>query len=358
MRRYVPTGDVAAGGFGSVEFCQDQNLDRKVALKFIQPGGEHRRLLDELAALQRIRSKHVVQMFDVEYVNPGARMAIVEEFIDGTDLKPLLGRMQADDRFVRLLYQMASGVADIHAVDVVHRDIKPSNMMIDREGILKIIDFNLARPSNEAHTTGFVGTRGYAGPELYVPGEVDFTAKVDVYALGVTAYALLRGNPLPDALRERPPSPDAWRAAGGGFSGLRLPLDAGLVRLLDESLSENPTARPTAGELRMATARLLLRGRHRALLVDGAGTSYEVHGGSPPVTLDHPSSPTLGSVTIGYDGLDFSVVSVTGDAWANNMRLQARSSLPLCCVIALGPRAPNDRRVFITMDLSHPEVVL
>ena len=62
MERYVPTGRSTKGGLGEIVFCTDQNLDRNVVIKY---GNRHRRLLDELAALQRIRSKHVVEIFDV-----------------------------------------------------------------------------------------------------------------------------------------------------------------------------------------------------------------------------------------------------------------------------------------------------
>lgn len=357
MSRYVPTGSSAAGGIGSVHFCQDQNLDRKVAVKFIHRGGEHRRLLDELAALQRIRSKHVVEIFDIAYLNPGPQMGIVEEFVDGDDLRPLLGTLKPDEHFVRLLYQMAAGLSDIHAVGIVHRDIKPSNMLIDKEGILKIIDFNLARPMDEAHTQGFVGTRGYAAPELYGGGKIDFDEKIDVYALAVTAYALLCGATLPAELLGHPPPSDAWKTAGGGFNGLGTSLDPEIVRLLDASLCEDPALRPTAVEVRLRAARLLLRGRHRALFTSEAGTTFELHAGKPKVTLQHPSS--LGTVTIGYDHLDFRVITVAGEVWVNNMQLAAGALLPDCCVIGLGgPHRRASERVFMTMDLSHPEVVL
>src|SRR3569623_1867580 len=99
MTRYVTTGPTVAGGIGTVVVCTDKNLDRKVAIKFVQPGGEHRRLLDELAALQRIRSKHVVQIFDVDYFNPGSRMGIIEEFIDGKGLETALGTLTLSDAF-------------------------------------------------------------------------------------------------------------------------------------------------------------------------------------------------------------------------------------------------------------------
>jgi serine/threonine-protein kinase len=269
-------------------------------------------------------------------------MGIVEEFIEGSELQQQLGRVAPDEQFLLLLYQMAAGIADIHAVGVVHRDIKPSNMLIDAEGILKIIDFNLARPVDDARTQGFVGTRGYAAPELYVDGQVNFDAKIDVYALAVTAYALLRGPNLPQELLARPPRPSSWLAVGGGFAGLSLPLDMQLVQLLDACLSETPDLRPTARELALRAERVLLRGKHRALFAYQGGRTFELHAAQPKVTLQHPS---VGTVSIGYDNLDFRVVAVSGEAWANNMRLTQGALLPGSCVIALGgPERPASQR--------------
>lgn len=352
MSRYVPTGVTAAGGFGSVVVYTDKNLDRKVAIKFVQPGGDHRRLLDELAALQRIRSKQVVQIYDVDYFDPGARMGIVEEFIEGEGLEALLGKVAVDPDFLRLLYQAATGIADIHAVNIVHRDIKPSNMRIDGEGILKIIDFNLARADGDAHTVGFVGTPGYAAPELYSPGPVSFDAAVDVYALGVTAWALLNGKKLPKDLTADPPRPDQWKAASGGFASFSL--DAELARLLDACVAPAPSDRPTAAELSSRAARVLLRNKHRALFL-GAAQPFELNASKPRVALADPR----GSLTVEYDGLDFRVTSVTGQVWVNNVRLTPGATLSGCCVVALGePSLRASDRVFITMDVSHPEVVL
>ena len=162
MARYIPTGVTEAGGIGTVSFCTDTNLDRKVAIKYLYDGGDHSRLLDELAALQRIRSKHVVRVLDVVYEKPdgGQQMGLVLEFISGKSVAELVGQVAADQSFVRLVYQMACGIADIHDVRVIHRDIKPLNMKVDDEQILKIIDFNLARDIKDGKTQGFKGTQG------------------------------------------------------------------------------------------------------------------------------------------------------------------------------------------------------
>src|SRR5690606_31089190 len=208
-------------------------------------------------------------------------------------------------------------------------------------------------------TQGFVGTRGYAAPELYSDDEVEFDAKVDVYALCVTAYVLLRGLPLPPMLAARPPRPDAWKAAGGGFAVMSLPIDQELVRLLDAGLSDDPRRRPSTAEILQRVARILLRGKHRALFVDEGGNAFELNAapGQRHVRLAHQSN--IGAVTIDYDDLDFRAVSVTGEVWVNNVPLSNGAVLPGSCVIALGApdRSPRER-VFITMDVSHPEVVL
>lgn len=354
MSRYVPTGAIAAGGIGSVVFCEDKNLDRNVAVKFVQIGGEHRRLLDELAALQRIRSKHVVEIFDVAYFPPGHRMGIVEEFIEGDDLTARVGNVVPGDDFVRLIYQMATGLADIHAVGVVHRDIKPSNMRIDKEGILKIIDFNLARLTDEAHTHGFIGTPGFAAPELYGPGNVSFDAKIDVYALGVTAWTLLHGAKLPADLAARPPRPGQWKTRGGSLGVPAGKVDSVLLNLLEACISDSPNARPTAGKISERASQVLLRGQHRALFVDEAGNPFELHVGKPPVTL----RGSYGQVSIEYTGLDFRVTALAGEVWVNNSRVVIGSMMPKGCVIVLGDPERGVSRMSITMDVAHPEVVL
>ena len=83
---------------------------------------------------------------------------------------------------------------------------------------------------------------------------------------------------------------------------------------------------------------------------------FELHSGNPRVNLQHPS---FGRLSIVYDGLDFRVAHVEGDIWANNMEVSIDAVLPDCCVIAFGgPDHRAGQRSFVTMDVSHPEVVL
>ena len=352
MTRYIATGAFDKGGIGVVEYRQDTNLDRRVAVKWV-PQANHRRLLDELAALQRVRSKHVVEIFDVTRGGVGSGVGVVEEFIEGRSLQEDLGKIRDKDEFVRLLFQMTSGLADIHAVEVIHRDVKPSNMLIDSHGILKYIDFNLARSESEAHTEGFKGTFGYAAPELYSRDPVKFSSKVDIYALGVTALALVKGPVLPKSLAQRPPDPVAWQREEGGFRGLNLAIDDQLLTLLDRCLSVSPSNRPTAADLVERCERVLLKGRHRARLVEvGTGAQLgEVSASSRKVRISSAKEPDRG-FTIEYDGLEFKVSALDGKVLVNHALIAVGDVLPGCCVVELaGGR-------FVTVDTAHPEVVL
>jgi serine/threonine protein kinase len=120
-----------------VVVCDDLHLDRKVIVKALAHGTDPRRLLDELAALQAIRSKHVVQIYDVIRDDSGTIFAIVEEYLPGKDLTSLNPPATAID-FLRLVYPIAEGIADIHAHSRVHRDIKRQNMRYDGEGCVKL----------------------------------------------------------------------------------------------------------------------------------------------------------------------------------------------------------------------------
>jgi eukaryotic-like serine/threonine-protein kinase len=201
LSRYKDTGEAFAGGMGEVKIYDDQHLERKVAIKFIKNESDKGRLIDEIKALQQICSKHVVQIFDVVLCESTQRFGIVQEFVPGPDLDEISEAGHIDkDQYLKILYQIASGLTDIHAQGLVHRDLKPNNIKFDGESILKIFDFGLARClASEASTLGFKGTHFFAAPELYRAGIVSFTEGVDIYAFGIIAW-VLSGMILPPAL--------------------------------------------------------------------------------------------------------------------------------------------------------------
>ena len=347
--RYVPSGPTAHGGMSSIVFCDDSILERRVAVKFLQDATHGRRMDDELAALLKMRSKHVVQIYDI-YRFPDDCIGIIQEFVDGPDLLESFAPPASTDAYYKQLWQVASGIADIHAVDVIHRDIKPNNMKIDPEGVIKIFDFGLARDTGPAAATvGFVGTPGFAAPELFATAAT-FTPAVDVYAFGVTGLFLATGT-LPPELTAFPPHP----SPASYFSAVGLGLGVEVIQLLDACLAPTPAARPSMSAVRDALARHLLFDKHQALVVFRGRPSY-LNAGNRNIALD---LPTFGRVEISYDGLMFRVTAVTGEVFINNSIVSAGQSLPGCCVVALGSQARrNNERAFITFDLSHPEIVL
>ncbi|WP_238878557.1 serine/threonine-protein kinase [Achromobacter xylosoxidans] len=346
--RYLFEGNHISGGMATVLPCQDQVLSRKVAIKIMPGAANERRIRDEVSALLKMRSKHVVQIYDI-FPAENDSLAIVQEFISGFDLFNDRLFPRTKEEYLRLLWQIAFGLADIHDLKIIHRDIKPNNMMVDAEGVLKIFDFGLARDEGDgANTMGFVGTPGFAAPELYADNP-KFTAAVDVYAFGATALYLAMGD-LPNELKYRPPKIEAKDF----FEKLRFGLRDELRNLLNHCLRESPNDRPRMKEIRDVIAKNILHETHRALVVfDGKSTFLNKKNRS--VSL---SAKGLGQIKIQYDGFDFRAVEVLGEVFINNRAVNNNIAIPGACVVALGAPEKKNLRKYITFDLSNPEIVL
>jgi eukaryotic-like serine/threonine-protein kinase len=347
--RYKPSGMSMAGGMASVAVYQDTVLERPVAIKFLQSSSHKRRMQDEVAALLKLRSKHVVQLYDVIQARAD-EIGIVQEFIDGKDLFESYVPPADLAAYYKQVWQIASGIAEIHQLGVIHRDIKPNNMKTDPEGVIKIFDFGLARDEGpQAATMGFVGTRGFAAPELY-HRPYHFTNAVDTYAFGATALFLAAGT-LPDAMMHQPPTLTGSKY----FASLPLGIAPDVAALLDACISAEPAARPPMADVRHTLAQHILFNRHRALVVFN-GQASVLSSDNPTVALNYAP---IGQISIRYTGLAFVVDSVSGEVQVNNQTLAPGTALPGACVVALGGshRRPGERR-FITFDISHPEIVL
>jgi eukaryotic-like serine/threonine-protein kinase len=247
-RRYKPTGTRLDGGMSTAVVCHDQHLDRLVLIKSLAPGIDSRRLLDEIQALQIIRSKHVVQIYDLIWNGAGEIIGIVEEYLPGKDLTSV-GLPSKELEFLRLVFPIAEGIADIHAHGRVHRDIKRQNMKFDAENCLKIFDFGLARDSASSSTVGSVGTPGYMAPELFKPdarGLVHFTPAVDTFAFGATCFAVLLGK-LPSAILQCPPRLPSPTVS---FSVNKIGLSSDVISVLDTCLSVDPWIRPPMSQVK------------------------------------------------------------------------------------------------------------
>jgi eukaryotic-like serine/threonine-protein kinase len=345
--RYAIDGNAMDGGMATVFKCRDSVLERPVALKVLPRRFETRRLKDELDALYTIRSKHVVQVFDI--CLDSTSVGIVQEFVDGKDLFSGDVAPQSENDFLFVLWQIASGIADIHNAGLIHRDIKPNNMKIDQEGILKIFDFGLAREDGPAAATvGFVGTVGFSAPEQYVAG-TQFTQAIDTFAFGATAL-YFGAQAFCSELSTTPPT----AFPSNPFLNLPFSVPTDVADILFSCMEHNPADRPKMTEVCRAIEKYLLFNRHRALVVLNGKPSY-LDKDNTSVSLKFG---TIASVKIEYDGLLFKVANVAGDVFVNNAPISVGDTLPGACVLTLGgPERRANQRAYVTFDLSNPEIV-
>jgi eukaryotic-like serine/threonine-protein kinase len=341
--RYEPTGNASWGGMGEVNECDDKNLSRKVMLKRVFKPSDFPRLLDEQKALIKLRSKHVVQLLDVVSFpwNNQIITCLVLEYIDGTDLDKI--KFTPGEEYQKTLWQIASGISDIHQAGVIHRDIKPQNIRRDENGVIKIFDFGLAREiGKDDKTKSIVGTLGYMAPELFGTTTVTFTSAVDAFAFARTALSLLGIEPA----NEKPKSIPA-----GSVTAAQPKLNPDIARVLERCLSMRPADRPSMVEVTRILGQNLLRNKHRAR-VGTATKAHELSATHHTVSLNYGSE---GSIKIQYDGIQFAITDVTGDVYLNNKRVTAGMPMLSACVITLGSTA--GKRAFVTFDISNPEVI-
>jgi serine/threonine protein kinase len=198
------------GGMGEVYLAQDHKLGRKVALKFLpssftKDADRLRRFEREARAASALNHPNILTIHEIGEIE-GHRF-IATEFIDGETLRRKIatGPLRVNEA-LHIAEQIASALADAHGAGIIHRDIKPENIMLRRDGIVKVLDFGLAKVAEPKETgpedltrdlietgTGIVmGTMAYLSPEQARGLPVD--ARTDIWSLGVTLYEMLSGR--------------------------------------------------------------------------------------------------------------------------------------------------------------------
>lgn len=357
--RYKPlTKSVLAGGFGTVLPLEDVFLRRVVLLKVMQDPANNAQLQNEIRGLCRARSRHVIEVYDLVLNNKGEVEGIIIERLRGRDFlqfhKEAAGNPQ---EYLKVLYQVACALRDLHAVGIIHRDLKLENFRESAAGVVKLFDFGISSEDGGYKTKQNKGTLVYAAPELFVPGAV-ITPEMDVYALGVCAWAL--ASPVfPPQLVEKPPQTSARAPSIANVMPTVAVHANGLhpevVSLLDACLDPNPAGRPFARQLSLVLGRHLIRGHHRGLFVQGGAKVVELSAQQPTV---HLKIGTLGEIQVTYDGLRFCVKSVAGSVRINNIAVSPGDVLQEACVLAFGDASLGSAQQWITFFASHPEVVL
>src|ERR1700761_2560431 len=232
----------SVGAYGEVEVWQDSLLNRPVAIKWLLAAEGEEQFLAEWRVLAAVVPRHIVEIYDLIFDDHGVLFGIVMEYVDGQPLSAVKVPRKASetDSIIRLLYQFAKGLEDLHSIGFVHRDVKPENAVISNAGRLKVCDFGLSGPENHMTERGR-GTMGYRGPEYFhKKKEFSVTAKSDVYAFGVVCWKLFTGG-VPDVGHLGFPDEDSFPVDS---VGTKLTLPERLVEAIDSCLVWVPEDRP------------------------------------------------------------------------------------------------------------------
>jgi CheY-like chemotaxis protein len=204
--RYEVLAVIGRGGMGTVYRARDLELDEELAIKTVRPELVSdpvlvERFKDEIRLARRITHRNVVRIHD--FGEWGDVYYLTMEYVEGITVRELLdtrGRLEVSPALA-VASQLAESLAVAHAQGIIHRDIKPQNLLLDADGVLKVMDFGVARLAQGApgrtEAGLVVGTPAYMAPEQLMAEEVD--ARSDLYAAGVVLYECLTGRLPHDA---------------------------------------------------------------------------------------------------------------------------------------------------------------
>lgn len=212
LGNYVLQDKIGSGGMGVVYKAQHRRMKRTVAIKLLSPQAVQsahvvKRFLREAEAAAKLTHPNIVAAYDADEVQGVPFLAM--EYVDGIDLSAYIkqkGPMELEQA-IGIVLQIARGLEHAHQQGIVHRDIKPANVLLDTNGVAKILDMGLARihegrsPTSVAesaaltHAGTIVGTIDFMSPEQAIDSrQADQSS--DIYSLGATFFFLLTGRPM------------------------------------------------------------------------------------------------------------------------------------------------------------------
>ncbi len=252
---------IGAGGMGAVYLCEHTLMKRLVALKVLpveklEDQSNLERFYREARAVAALDHPNIVRAYDIDQYEK--LHFLVMEYVDGASLQEIVARYAMEKRLfdpiraAHYIAQAAVGMQHAHELGMVHRDIKPGNLLLDRAGVIKVLDMGLARFFNKQQDSVtekyddkcVLGTADYLAPEQAVTNVVDVRA--DIYSLGGTLYFLLTGQtPFPEGtvtaklvahqnVDIRPPR---------AVEAFRADVPAGVLAVLRKMMSKEPNDR-------------------------------------------------------------------------------------------------------------------
>lgn len=201
--RYKYIEKIGKGAFGTVLLMEDEVVDEQLILKFLNPNVSSdeemmKRFVHELRYSRKITHKNVIRIYD--FLKLQGCYAISMEYFPSHTLSGEIpdNKPMAIEKVLNYSRDIATGMTVAHHAGVIHRDLKPANILVNEDGLLKIVDFGVAAAASSGDTqltkTGYViGSPKYMAPEQILGKKVDVTA--DVYSVGVIMYEMATGVP-------------------------------------------------------------------------------------------------------------------------------------------------------------------
>ncbi|HKV24474.1 MAG TPA: protein kinase [Candidatus Acidoferrum sp.] len=196
LGKYEIIAEIGRGAMGAVYKARDPLIDRLVALKTITGGpSAQKNLLDrfyqEARSAGALQHPNIVTIYELGHEKNTPFIAM--EFLEGESLDRIIEQKPVLPLSVKLGYivRVCEALSFAHAHNVIHRDVKPGNVMVTKDGVVKVVDFGIARLTDMSMTQPnmMIGSRAYMSPQLYKGERAD--ARSDIWAVGVTLYELL-----------------------------------------------------------------------------------------------------------------------------------------------------------------------
>jgi predicted Ser/Thr protein kinase len=192
--RYQVKKTIGRGGMGTLLLAWDPDLERETAIKILRDDDDElrERFAFEARSAAKLRHPNIVTIFDVGTYD--GQPFIAMEYIHGETLAEIVARQAplSTVKRLRLIEELCEGLGFAHERGVIHRDVKPANLMVASDGVLKVLDFGIARLAGSTGRTQagmLIGTPNYMSPEQIVGREID--QRSDLFAVGALLYEIL-----------------------------------------------------------------------------------------------------------------------------------------------------------------------
>ncbi|MDN5280302.1 MAG: eukaryotic-like serine/threonine-protein kinase [Clostridiales bacterium] len=251
---YEIQSELGAGGMGKVYKALDTALNRTVAIKVLHDSTTKDksvvdRFIQEGQVLATVGHRNVMGIYASSRDKKTGRPFLVMEYIEGKPLSKLKDVLAKDQtQAVPIMLQLAEGLAACHDKGIIHRDLKPGNIIITSSGIVKILDFGIAKTSANLTKTGMtVGTPEYMSPEQCT-GSKNLSSKSDIYSLGIIFWEMIFGVvPFKADANTNPELSIALKHIEATLPAQAAIPDMSLVKIISltrKMLDKDPEARP------------------------------------------------------------------------------------------------------------------